>query len=250
MKEFKPEACYEKTNMQETKIKVGTAVVGTAIEFDSRKRQLIVELGGSCRGIIPEDEVSVYDLTYAKGKSVPQQVTSIISRQIRAIVTDVINDSTFILSRRQSMIEAWETLKDGKNTVGVVINNISYGIFLDVGNGIVTYISTAECSSTWISDTRTWFKDGEELLIRILSKGSNPTNRIISSRRLIDITKVKIGDICCVRIGTKIVGGYFCEVTPYWRGIIDSSEQFYEGEVVKGIVKKITAKGVKLDLIN
>ena len=252
MKDFKPEACYQKTNMHEEEIKVGTAVVGTAIGFDSKTRRLIVDLGYSCKGLIPEHEVSIYDLTYGEERYVPQQITSILGKQIRAIVTQVLDDSTFVLSRRESMIKAWEMLKEGNNYVGVVTNNIGYGVFLDIGNGLVTFLPKGECSATAIYDTRNWYKTGDKVTFKLLSKGGNPTHRIISSRRLMNTRKIRVGEIYSVRIGgseTQLLNGYFCEVTPYWAGIIDTTEQLQEGQIVKGIVRKITERGVKLNLI-
>lgn len=252
---FKPEALYTETDMEKVKIvPFETAVVGKVESYDANKRKVFVDLGNSWVGIIPEDEITVYELSCAEGKCIPGEISGLIGRQIRAIVTSVdYSKNIVILSRRLSMKQAWEAMEEGTILTACITNNVGYGIFLDIGNGIVTYNSRVECAIIRISDTSMWFEIGDIVRVKLISKGSNENSRVKASYKLAypDMTEadkiICVGDIIPVQIGKgRLTDGYFCQFGPQIKGIIDTYEFLYEGEVVMGIVKKITEKGLKL----
>ena len=252
MNTLRPEALYKKTNLVEMEIiPFETAVVGTAIRFDTNRREVVVDLGYGFTGIIPEDEVTVYDFTYPEGKDTPTQITSIIGTQVRAIVTEVISEDTFKMSRKMSMKQAWEMLEENKNVIAYIIRTIELGVFLDIGNGLISYSNRKESTAVLISDARLWFKAGETTWVRILEKGNDETQKITCSIRAaypsLEEINLKVEDIIAVRIGKlEVPGGYFCEVNHHVQGIIDSSKELIEGQMVRGVIKKITEKGIKI----
>lgn len=251
MKIIKPEVFYEKSNLNGVEIvPFETAVVGTAIRFDANRREVVVDLGYGWYGTIPENQVSVYDFTYSEYSDLPHQITFIIGKQIRAIVVEKVGENTLKLSRKLSMIDAWYNLEENNNITACVTRNMGYGIFLDIGNGLVSYNPKRDCSTLRISDTNIWYKVGDFIKVKLLSKGDKVDSTLICSHKLaypeVD-ENINAGDIIAVRIGWKTLeGGYFCEVTPRISGIIDTTDKLQEGQMVKGIVKRITEKGVKL----
>lgn len=253
----KPEALYQRTNIYDKEIVLNeTSVVGRAFRFDCKNREVLVDLGDSWIGVIPENEVTVYEFKYSEGKDTPHQVASIIGKQVRAIVTGSRNGRVLILSRRLSMLEAWNSLQEMENVSATIINNVGYGIFLDIGNGLITYCSRIDCTDLRISDTKLHFKKGETLKVKILKKGEYASSWIIGSIKLaypsLEEAKelINIGDIIAVRIGmNELENGYFCGYSPRISGIIDTEEKLKEGEIVSGYVKKITPIGLKLKKI-
>lgn len=254
---FKPEALYQRTSIEGTEIVLyETAVVGRAFRFDCKKREVLVDLGDSWIGVIPENEVTVYKFKYSEGKDTPHQVASIIGKQVRAIVTGSRTGKVLILSRRLSMLEAWDSLQENESVSATITNNVGYGIFLDIGNGLITYNSRIDCSDLRISDTELHYKKEETVKVKILEKGECASSWIIGSIKLAYPSMeeaeelINVGDIIAVRIGmNKVERGYFCGVGPRICGIIDSEEEIKEGEIVRGFVKKITPKGLKLKQI-
>lgn len=256
-KSIKPEAYYKATEIREEEIiPFVTSVVGTVTRFDIVNRNVIVELGCSWTGIIPENEIGIYDFTYAEGKSVPYQITGIIGRQIRAIVTEIKEGNVLKLSRKISMQQTWEELQEGSEVLACITRNTGKGIFYDIGNGLQSYSSIIECMALRISSTKMWYKTGQYIKVKIIEKGYDPKCHTICSVKyaypsIDELAKIlNIGDIIAVRIGQeRIENGYFCKINPRVCGIINTDEVLHEGDVVKGIVKKITEKGVKLTQI-
>lgn len=254
MNELKPEAMYERTNMYEIrKISYGTVVIGVATKFDVKRREVEVDLGYPWTGIIPENEVSVNDFTFSEGAFTPHQISSIIGKKIRAIVTEVLGPHKVLLSRRISLIDTWETLQEGQELVGQILNNVGYGIFIDIGNGLSTYLHKKECSTTRMQNTRNWFKKNETVKIKLINKGTEPGQKIICSRILAypEMKNIEepynVGDIIAVRISYPVPEGYFCEITPRIYGIIDVPEMIKvsDGDTIKAVIKRIfpTEKG-------
>lgn len=252
--QFKPEALYERTNLDEVEIiPFKTAVVGTAIRYDSTRKQIIVDLGNSWIGIIPEDKLTVYKFEYPEGKSIPRQITGIIDCQVRAIVTEVKENKTLILSRALSMMQAWYALQENSVIEAYITKNLGYGIFLDVGNGLISYNPEKECVAVRRSDTRNWFNVGDIIRVKLLTKGEFPGSKISSSHSLLfpsinDIESIRAGDIITVRIATRLnEEGFWCQYNPRISGIIDTDQELQEGQEVKAFVKaKIKDKGLKL----
>lgn len=253
-KQVKPEAFYKKSNLDGIEIIPSeTAVVGTAIRFDSQRREVIVDLGYDWYGIIPENEVTVYDFTYAESGDVPYQITAIIGNQVRAIVVEQVGENTLKLSRKLSMIRAWHMLEEDSNIRGCITSNIGYGIFFDIGDGLMGYNSRRDCSTVMISDTNLWYEVGDFIKVKLIDKGDRANSQLICSHKLaypeVD-EKINPGDVLAVRIGSKkLEDGYCCQITPRIPGIIDTEIELYEGQIVKGFVKRITDKGIKLNHI-
>lgn len=252
---IRPEAFYKKTDLDGVEIiPFKTAVVGTAIRYDSSRREVIVDLGFSWIGIIPEEEATIYKLTYSADRTVSQQISFIIGTQIRAIVTEVKENKTLILSRKMSMIQAWNAVIEGQDLEACITKNIGYGVFLDLGNGLVSYNSRLECTSHEVSNTNIWYKVGDYVKAKLLDKGEETSSKIICSIKLaypsFEELKQTIhpGDVIVVRIGATRVNedGYFCEINPRVNGIIDADVKLEEGQLVRATVKNFGNKGLKL----
>ena len=251
-KKIIPEDCYKRTNMFTAEdISVGTAVVGQAVRFDVQNRQVVVDLGYPWVGIIPEDEITIYKFTYPIGVNVPKQVTSVIGSQVRAIITDIVDEYTLKLSRKASMLEAWEEIQEGERYLAYAKKNIGSGCFIDIGNGITTLIPKKEISYNRMTDINIWIKKGDTTKIIVLSKECDGYKIQISRKQAYSNIKdvdrdLNIDDVVTARIGQKTDGGYFCEVTPGITGILDTEYTYKEGDNVTVYIKKIGENGLKL----
>lgn len=249
---IRPEAHYPKTSFYSyEQFEPNTPVVGTAIRFDSKSREIIVDLG-DFTGIIPESEVCIGNFTYSSFSDIPYQISSIIGKKIRALVKNISDDGTILLSRKDSMMEAWNNISKNIILEAVVTNIVGFGIFIDIGNGIISYINKKDCSSTRYLDINKWFKIKDKILVKIIEKDI-VTFRVSCSRKdaypaIYEDNIINVGDILTVRIGKSpmLKGGYFCEYTPAISGIMDSEEDFEEGEVIAVQVRQIKDVGLKL----
>jgi len=252
--EFKPEALYERTNLNEIEIiPFETAVVGTVVKYDPQEKQIIVNLGNSWTGIIPEDEFTVYKFVCSEGNLVPKQITGLIDRQIRAIVTEVKENKVLKLSRILSMMQAWYNMQENTAINAYITKNVGYGIFLDLGNGLVSYNSRSDCVALKKTNTRLWFNVGDTIKVKLLIRGKYPGSQIICSHKLLyesieDDKTISVGDIVKVRIETRInEQGFWCQYNPRISGIIDTDQDLQAGQEVKGLVRaKLKDKGLRL----
>lgn len=259
---MKPEEKYEFSNLTSLKgiRPFETYVIGRAYRFDVQRREIKVDLGNGFTGIIPEEEASVYEFTYPNLGSVPLQISTIIGSKVKAIVMKKLDDKSLLLSRKISMENAWNNLQEGTEVDSVVtaFHGCGIGIFIDVGDGLTSYISKKEYSVTRIKDFRNWEKVGNFVKVMILDKGHGPKSRIAASRRLLYPTMADVeseinpNDVISVRSNGTIADdqadGYFCEYKPGIPGIIDTKNgrELYEGERVTGYVKGITPFGLKI----
>lgn len=256
LKAFLPEALYE-SSISLSEIELFSSVSGIAIRFDSHNREILVSLGNNVFGIIPEDEATIYDFTFPEGKIIPYQIFSIIGKKIRAVVIGIRNDGLVILSRKRSMLQAWNALFEGKIVNALILKIIPTGIFVDLGNGLTSFVHVIDCSNSHYDNLNIWFKVDSCTPVKIIVK-SKDNYFILASRKEAfpsynDAKNLVFkDDIITVRITGRpesLKDGYFCEFTPRIVGIIDTLNTYNEGDLVKGYVKKITQKGLKLNLI-
>lgn len=249
-KNFLPEALYPIFTLFPN-VELLSPVIGKAIRFNNKTREVVVELGLGITGVIPENEVSIYNFTFPAEHTIPYQISTIIGKKIRAIVIGKRSDGTIILSRKRSQIEAWELLEEGMIVDAIVTNINSYGIFIDIGNGLNSFVYIANCSYAHYHNLNLWFKKGYHTFVKIIEK-NNESLKINVSRKdayptlVTNPSLVYEGDVVSVRISGETSEGYFCEITPGISGIIDTDKEFKEGETTRGFVKEITPKGLKL----
>jgi len=253
---FLPEALYTHSTFS-SDLTLFSAVVGTPIRFDLSTRELIVRLDVGLYGIIPEEEITIYDFTYPESSIIPHQISSLIGKRIRAIILGIRKDGNYLLSRKRSMLQAWETLHTDEIVNARIINVVPYGIFVDLGNGINSLVPICNCSYARYRNLLNWFKPGDYTPVKITSKDDDKYFITVSRKDAFPNLNnspyaVVEGEILTVKISGKmegLVGGYFCEYTPGIIGIINTYNKYKEGDIVKGFVKRITPKGLKLTLI-
>lgn len=252
-----PEILYSKSSFTSFRqFKPGTPVIGIATNFDPVTGSVIVDLE-DFTGIIPMKEVSIEQFKLNTFTGIPCQIHAILGKKIRAIVTHVSEYTGHImLSRKQSMLEAWETLQEGMIVDASVVKANKYGLFVDIGNGIISNITKSNCSATMYYDLSKWFKIGEITKVKISSK-EPASYRILSSRKDAFPTLAETKDsisknvVLTVRVGKTfdLEDGYFCEYTPGIAGIVDTTEVLSEGTFINAIVKRVSKRGIKLDYI-
>jgi len=253
---IRPEAFYSETHFYSLEqFKPNTPVVGTAIRFDAKSRQIIVKLGNFI-GIIPENEVYVGNFSYSEYSDIPYQISSIIGKKIRAIVTEITADGFIILSRKQSILEAWDSFEKGMLMDASVTSIQHCGVFFDLGNGFISFMNRTNCSTTRYSDLNQWFKIGDKILVKVTEKDSS-LFRVSCSRKdaypaIYEENSVNVGDIIMVKVSSSstLSDGFYAEYTPGIPCIVDSYDKFSEGTVLRVRVKKIKDHiGLKTSLV-
>lgn len=199
-------------------------VVGTAVNWNEEKRELIVNLGDNFIGIIPENEITFEALKYRNEDMVdmPMQAKSTINKKVCAKITRI-EGNTVYLSRKQLQIEALGHLNINQIYTVVIKAVCSYGIYVDIAVGITAFIHISEISTTRFKN----MKDvnmipGEAIRAIILSINQKIC---MSYRRTVNLPLIEIGDYIdgIVRSELDNQTGYFVEVSPNECGIVDST---------------------------
>lgn len=263
MTEFKlyPEGMRNFYN--ESILNLGETCVGIVLRYDKEQGCLFVDLGMGKIGIIPEKEVTIYKYTYPHGNEsfIPYQISSIVGKQIKARVIGIAS-GIYILSRRETIREAYEQIASkAKENVYVRITAVyKYGLFCDIGNGVIGFVPISYCSRCRIEKIENYFSVGDIIKVNIAEiKTAEEDYRITLSRKdaykplSLDPVAPKVGDICtgiiCLPVRTE--DGYYVEITPGISGIVDISYEvprIEEGTHASFYVKKITEKGLNLEL--
>lgn len=261
MAEFipKPEALVK----FQRNIKNGETCAGVAIKYDNQLECLFVYLGNGTIGVMPKDEVSIYQYTYPMGDNslVPYQISTIVGKKINVKIIGIV-DGIYMLSRKEEMMKAYDYFvsHEEKNIIARIVNIIDKGMFCDIGGGITGFLPISEISHCYVSNIRSHFSVGNIICVKIIDiKPSEDNYKISLSRRMAysDITTsniIKEGDILIGTICYPIYegDGYFVELTPAISGIVDIPPDLFdleEGTCVSVYVKKITEKGIKLNLV-
>lgn len=263
MTEFKlyPEgmrSCYNGTILN-----LGETCVGIVLRYDKELGCLFVDLGMGKIGIIPEKEITIYTYTYPHGDEscIPYQISSIVGKKIKARVIDIVS-GIYILSRRETIREAYEQIasKKKENVYARITAIYEYGLFCDIGNGVIGLVPISQCSRCRVEKLKNYFSVGDIIKVNISEvKTAEEDYRITLSRKdaykplMLDSVAPKAGDICtgtiCLPVCTA--DGYYVEITPAISGIVDISyeiSRIEEGTHASFYVKKITEKGLKLEL--
>lgn len=243
---------------------VGKTCVGIVLRYDKDLGCMFVYLGGGKIGIIPEKEATIYEYTYPHGDTtlIPYQISSIVGKKITARVMEI-SSGIYVLSRRKAIKEAYKqlALKANKNVRAQITAIYDYGLFCDIGNGVIGFVPILYCSLCRIQNLKSFFSVGDTIKVKIMEIGTSKENyRITLSRKdafkelAINPAAPKEGDICTGKIGLPVRtdDGYFVEITPTIAGIVDvpyDVPHIKEGTQASFYVKKVTEKGLKLDLI-
>lgn len=245
-------------------LEVGKTCIGRVVRYDKELGCLFVYLGGGKIGIIPEKEVTIYEYTYPHGDTnyTPYQISSIVGKKITAKIMGI-SSGIYVLSRRKTIKEAYKQIasKANKNVRAQITAIYDCGLFCDIGNGVIGLVPISYCSACRIEEIRKYFSVGDTIKVKIIEIGTSKDNyRITLSRKdafkelAINPAAPKEGDICTGKIGLPVRtdDGYFVEITPTIVGIVDvpyDVPHIKEGTQASFYVKKVTEKGLKLDLI-
>ena len=265
MAEFKicPEGLATFPNAQN--LEVGKICVGRVVRYDKELGCLFVYLGGGKIGIIPEREATIYEYTYPYGDTTltPYQISSIVGKKITAKIMGI-SSGIYVLSRRETIKEAYRQIaaKLNQNVVLAQITAIyAFGLFCDIGNGVIGFVSISYCSLCHIQNPERYFSVGDIIKVKITEiKTPKENYRITLSRKdafktlEFDTTAPKSGDMCIgtICLPVRDCDGYYVEVTPAISGIVDVPHEvphIYEGTKASFYVKKVTEKGLKLGLL-
>lgn len=254
-----------KTDIIEALIKQKT-ITGRVVGYDVTARTLTVFLGNEIYATMDWDEATIYPFRYPKiaiARSVPREIFSLIHRKVRVKVTYIDSDNIYV-SRRNNMLQVIEKIKKeveehpGRTYTGRIIGKYKYGVFYDIGEGILAFCHISEYTSIYVRDLTSWASIGEKSDVKIVKCEDN--YKLNCSRKQAEekrsVTLYKRYDVLLIKLSEPLyennsVTGYFAEVNSVIAGIADNGEghQYRSGDIVTAIVKRVDIDRNQVNLI-
>lgn len=190
-------------------------------QVDESKKQLIVSLPGGVQGMVPIRELSVEpieDITILA--NVGDEMELVVSQEVKGIAQD--EGLTFILSKNKLLARAiWNELigKEGESLHVKAVKAVKGGLSVTV-KGLRGFIPASMVADCFVSDLSKYV--GQEFDVQIIEVDPSANRLILSRRALLE------ADIMAKK--TKIL------------------ESLNEGDIVKGVVARLTSFGAFVNL--
>ena len=220
---------------------------------------LYVDLGNQMKGIIPREEVEAVNIDetgYPKPKICLNKVNKIVQFKVK----DVTKEDVAILSRKAVGKEAlnWikEDLKKGMIVCGIIKSIRPYGVFVEIGGGIVGLIYIEDISIARIKTPLERFKIGQKVNVMVKSIDRNNQRVLLTYKELLgtweeNIQEFSEGEIVqgIAREVEKDKNGIFVELKPNLVGLADYKEKIEYGQRVQVCIRKIIPEKKKIKLV-
>lgn len=220
------------------------------------KHNLIVDLG-FMKGIIPREEGAI---GIKEGTVRDIAVISKVNRPVSFVVTGFAHDNQgndiAVLSRRKAQEICMEkyisTLAPGDVISAKVTHMENFGVFADIGCGIISFLPIDTISVSRISHPRERFYVGMDIKVVVKSLENGRVN--LTHKELLG-TWQENADIFA--IGETVGGivrsvedyGIFVELTPNLAGLAEPHEGVTEGSQASVYIKNIVPEKMKIKLV-
>lgn len=236
-------------------MKTGQILEWRASMCDS-EHNLIVDFG-FMKGIIPREEGAI---GIKEGTVRDIAILSKVNRPISFIVKDFARDSSgkiiALLSRREAQLLCQEkyidTLVCGDVIDAKVTHIEPFGVFADIGCGVISLLPIDSISVSRISHPRERFSVGMD--IKVIVKKKENGRITLSQKELMgtweeNASKFKAGETVSGIVRSVESYGIFVELAPNLAGLAEQKEGVHPGQETSVFIKSILPSRMKIKLI-
>lgn len=220
---------------------------------------LHIDFGNNLMGIIPREEIEAVNVDET-GFPKPNICMSKVNHYVQFKVKEVSPNDKFILSRKEVGKEAlnWvkTELKEGDIVNGIVKSMQPYGVFVEIGGGIVGLLHIEDISVARIKSPLERLKIGQKIKVVVKSIDRRQERVILSYKELLGTWEENIKEF---EEGSTIIGiareveksknGIFVELKPNLVGLAEYKEGIDYGQTVNVYIKKIIPEKKKIKLM-
>lgn len=204
-------------------------------------------------GIIPREEAA---LGIREGTAREIAILSRVGKPTVCMLSAIQEDGTLLLSRRQAQARALDTLLDmsvGTVLPGTVTHLAPFGVFVDIGCGVISMIPLARCSVARISHPAKRFSIGQEIFVVISEIDRQAKRLTLSHKELLGTWAENAAHFSPGMTVTGLVRGIksygtFVELAPNLAGLADQTEGLKENDRVAVYCKVIQPGRMKVKL--
>lgn len=220
---------------------------------------LHISLGNGLNGIIPRGEIEAINAD-SNGYPKKNLCTGKVNKLVQFRVKSVEDDGNIILSRKDVQSDAlnWvkKDLQVGQKVNGIVKNIKPYGVFVEIGGGVVGLAHIEDLSVARIKSPRERVRIGQKIDIMVKSIDREAGRVILSYKELLgtweeNAKKFKVGTYVqgIVRETEKNKNGIFIELAPNLVGMAEYVDDLNYGQKVEVYIKKIIPEKKKIKLL-
>jgi len=231
---------------------------GIVEECDSNYN-LHIKLGNNIQGVIPREEVEGINLGL-DGLPKVNLCTGKVNKYVQFKIKEVKDDNTVILSRKDVQNEAvqWakNDLKAGDIVTGIVKRMESYGVFIEIGGGLVGLAHIEDLSIARIKSPYERLRIGQKVKVMIKSINREEGRVILSYKELLgtweeNARQFSVGQktVGIVRETEKNKNGIFIELMPNLVGMAEYEEGLEYGQKVDVYIKRIDYERKKVKVL-
>lgn len=236
----------------------GEVMQGFVTKCDS-SYNLYVDLGNNKKGLIPREEVEAINVDET-GFPKPNICMNKVNKVVQFKVKDMPKDDYVILSRKEVGQEAINWLKndlqEGMIVHGIVRNIRPYGVFVEIGGGMVGLLHIEDISVVRIKSPAERFKIGQKIDVMIKYIDKKENRFLLTYKELLGTWEENIKDFSEGDVVTGIVreiekskNGIFIELKPNLVGLADYKEHLEYGQKARVYVKRIIPDKKKVKLV-
>ena len=245
-------------NFLKNALNVGQIVEGF-VESCDNNYNLHVKLGSNLNGIIPRNEVDIIN-NDENGLCKINLCKNKVNTFVQFKVKEIDENDNIILSRKnvQSDAISWikEELKTGMVLNGIVKNIRQFGVFVEIGGGIVGLLHIEDISISRMKTPEERFNIGQKINVMIKSIDRETGRVILSYKELLGNWEDNVKDFeekqvveGIVKETDKYKNGLFVELKPNLVGLAEYKDGFSYGQKVKVYIKKIIKDKKKIKLL-
>lgn len=239
-------------------MEAGTIMQGVVRKCDSNYN-LHIDFGNNVTGIIPREEVEAVNIDET-GFPKPNICMSKVNQYVQFKVKDIDEKDKYILSRKDVGKEAlkWvkNELEEGQIVKGIVKSIRPYGVFIEIGGGIVGLLHIEDISVARIKSPLERLKIGQKANFVVKSIDRRNDRVLLSYKELLGTWEENVKSF---EEGSTVVGiareteksknGIFVELTPNLVGLAEYKDGIEYGQNVSVYIKKIIPEKRKVKLI-
>lgn len=186
-------------------IETGEVMQGIVNKCDSNYN-LYVDFGNNLKGIIPRDEIEAVNIDET-GFPKPNICASKVNKYVQFKVKDVDKKDCFILSRKAVGKDALNWIKQdveaGQIVKGIVKSIKPYGVFVEIGGGIVGLLHIEDISVARIKTPLERLSIGQKINVMIKSIDYKLERVVLSYKELLGSWEDNVKEF---EEGTTVVG--------------------------------------------
>lgn len=234
-------------------------ILQAKVESCDENYNLHINLGNGINGIMPRGEIEAINAT-EEGYPRESLCTGKVNKFVQFKVKEVQENGNVIVSRKEVQQDALNWIKSdlqvGQKISGIVKNIKPYGVFIEIGGGVVGLAHIEDLSVARIKSPAERVKIGQKLDIVVKSVDRDEGKVILSYKELLGTWEENVQNFQektqvkgIVRETEKNKNGIFIELTPNLVGMAEYIDGLEYGQTVDVYIKKIIPEKKKIKLV-